>query len=479
MPEKGYQVDAKIPGWASMVEETNETNPELMWPKSNILFDRMRSEDSQVGSVLRAVTLPVMRTGWMIDPAGAPREVVEDIARNLNLPIKGEDPVAQPRTRGRFSWTEHLRLALLCLVFGHAFFEQVYEFDEASGRHRLHKLAYRPPRTISKIAVKRDGGLDYIEQGFHGSKLVKLTVDELVVYVNEREGGNWLGRSVLRPAYKNWLLKDRLLRIQALVAERNGLGLPVYTGAPVPDQYDETKIDEWIKTQQEDGLGIARGLRAGETAGASIPHGAKMELLGVAGKLPDTGPMIQYHDEQIARAVLAHFLNLGSETGSWALGTTFAEFFTGSLNAVAQHIADVTQQHVVEDIVDKNWGIEVPAPRIVANAIGAEQPATAEAIRALIEAGAVVPDEKLEAWTRERWGMPVKAQSAAGEVAGMSPAEAARFVAEVSQKVYLAVVNGVLSVEEGRQVLQSAGAMIDPATVPSRGGQQSAPEEAA
>jgi hypothetical protein len=59
--------------------------------------------------------------------------------------------------------------------------------------------------------------------------------------------------------------------------------------------------------------------------------------------------------------VLAHFLNLGTETGSWALGSTFANFFTDSLNAVAAHIADVTQQHVVEDLVDLNWGPDAGA----------------------------------------------------------------------------------------------------------------------
>jgi hypothetical protein len=57
---------------------------------------------------------------------------------------------------------------------------------------------------------------------------------------------------------------------------------------------------------------------------------------GCDGTLPSTDEPIRYHDEQIARAVLAHFLNLGTETGSWALGSTFANFFTDSLNAVAR-----------------------------------------------------------------------------------------------------------------------------------------------
>jgi hypothetical protein len=37
------------------------------------------------------------------------------------------------RTRDRFSWQEHLRHALLELVFGHSFFEQVYNTDDRRG----------------------------------------------------------------------------------------------------------------------------------------------------------------------------------------------------------------------------------------------------------------------------------------------------------------------------------------------------------
>lgn len=406
MPEIGYQAGGLLT-WGEIVAETHETNPDLMWPASIDIFDRMRSEDSQVGSVLRAVTLPIMRTDWEIDPAGARAEVVQLVADDLGLPIKGQPFVAPLRTRGRFSWGEHLRLALLELVFGHSFFEQVYRAE--GGRARLAKLAWRPPRTISDIKVAADGGLKSIVQyGTAGHSEVVIPVDRLVVYVNEREGANWLGRSLLRTAYKNWLLKDRLLRIQALTAERNGLGIPTYESAPAPATASFEEAEAWKKGEISAGLKIAKEARAGDAAGVSMPAGAKFDLKGVTGKLPDTDAPIRYHDEQIARAVLAHFLNLGTETGSWALGSTFANFFTDSLNAVAQHMADVTQQHVVEDLVDVNWGPAERAPRLVPGTIGAEHPATAEAIKQLIECGAIEVTPADETFIRALYGLPVK-----------------------------------------------------------------------
>ncbi|MEO5919924.1 MAG: hypothetical protein ABIQ01_02160 [Pseudolysinimonas sp.] len=318
------------------------------------------------------------------------------------------DPVAPLRTRGRFSWSDHLRLALLELVFGHAYFEQVYDTEtDPEGRAHLKKLAYRPPRTIEEIDVAIDGGLVAIKQ--HGMK-DRLVVRRLVAYINEREGGNWLGQSLLRQAYKNWLLKDRILRVQALTVERNGLGVPVYEGAPAPAgaSYEDAKA--WVDSEMKAGLKLATEFKAGEAAGASIPDGASLDLKGVTGKLPDTDGPIRYHDEQIARAVLAHFLNLGTETGSWALGSTFADFFTASLNAVAAHIADVTQQHVVEDLVDLNWGPDTPAPRLVFEPIGAEHPATAEAIAELVKVGALVVDDELRAYLREWLGLPAQGE---------------------------------------------------------------------
>jgi hypothetical protein len=417
--EQGYQ-SAGIASWTNLAAETSETNPELQWPKSLEVYDKMRREDSQVGSVLRAVTLPIRRAEWMIDPAGASDEVVDLVATDLGLPVKGRPPTAPLRTRGRFSWDEFLRLALLELVYGHSIFEQVYE--PVGDRLRLKKLAWRPPRTIAGIDVAGDGGLVAIKQ--HGVALgadIRIPVDRLVAFVNDREGGNWIGQSLLRTAYKNWLLKDRELRAQALTIERNGLGVPVYTGAPVPDDVTGADRDKWLQSEKDAGLKVATSFRAGDAAGASLTPGADLELMGVTGKLPDTDGPIRYHDEQIARAVLAHFLNLGTETGSWALGSTFADFFTGSLNAVAGHIADITQQHVVEDLVDHNWGPNEPAPRLVVKPIGSEQPPTAEAIKAFLDAGALTADDALEAHLRAMYGLPVRDEATSRRAPAPAP----------------------------------------------------------
>jgi hypothetical protein len=390
--EIGYAQAVNYNWW----QYDDETTPELVWPQSISVYDSMRRTDSQVASVLRAVNLPVRRTPWRIDPAGARARVTKFVADDLGLPIVGKGvQKPPPRVKDKFSWSEHLRLALLELVYGHMYFEQVYRVAEDGSVAHLRKLAPRMPKTIERIDVAPDGGLIAIKQWWTKTDTAPqaIPVDRLVGYVHDREGGNWLGQSILRPAYKNWLIKDRLLRVQAQTIERNGMGIPLYKAA-------ETETDLTA------GLGMATSWRAGEAAGSAVPFGADLVLRGVEGDLPDADPAIRYHDEQIARAVLAHFLNLGTQTGSWALGATFADFFVFSLQTLAQQIADVTTQHVIEDLVDINFGPDEPAPKLVFDEIGSQQAATAQALKLLVDAGVIHPDQILEESSRQQYGLP-------------------------------------------------------------------------
>ena len=385
--------------WA---HDHEEQVPELRWPTSVEVYDRMRKGDAQIASVLRAVKLPIIRTPWRIAPNGARDEVVEQIAEDLALPIVGSDePEETPRPqrrRDRFSYKRHLELALLELPFGHMFFEQVVRIDDR-GRARLRKLGPRMPRSLTAVNVADDGGLVSIEQAGLMGGGVKIPVSRLVAYVHQQEGGNWFGTSLLRPAYKHWIIKDRLLRTQATMIDRNGVGVPAYTAAP-----GEKDLGAGQK--------IATGLRSGENAGSALPHGSKLELMGVTGTLPDADPAIRYHDEQIARAVLAHFLNLGTQTGSWALGSTFADFFVLSLQALAEELAAIGTMHIVEDLVDWNWGIDEGAPALVFDEIGSQNQATAQALKLLVEAGILFPDRTVEEAIRQMYGLPPKESAA-------------------------------------------------------------------
>lgn len=375
-----------------------EINWELRWPQAIRIFARMVREDTQVKSVLSAVKLPIRRTTWRVDPNGAPDDVVRLVAEDLRLPVLGDDgqtPLAE--TGGHASFKAHLPWALRQLDYGHAFFEVVYR--EHGGRDRLHKLAYRPPSTISEIKVERDGGLAGIVQhaGPGDKGPVKIPVDHLVAYIHDPDDMSWTGTSALRAAYKNWKLRDRQLLLEDRVLDRNGMGVPIYTSATT----DEREIKR--------GEDIAKKLRSGAYAGGSLPMGAKLDLKGVSGQLVSPRESIAYHDSQIARSVLAHFLNLEGKGGSYALAEVQAHTFVQSLQTIAEDIADTFNRFVIEPLVDTAFATEGgPYPRLTFDPIGSVNDLPLATLAVLVNAGVVLPDKDLEEEVRRRGNLPAK-----------------------------------------------------------------------
>ncbi|HOW92899.1 MAG TPA: DUF935 family protein [Mycolicibacterium fallax] len=408
--EKGYVVSQ--PSWAGPLDQFEQV-PELMWPNSVYTYTRMAREDARIASVLRAIGLPIRRTAWRISPNGARDEVVEFVARNLGLPIEGaSDDAPTPRTRDRFSWRTHLQQALTCQQYGHALFEQVYRVEGTGSGARLvlHKLAPRPQSSIAYWQVAPDGGLVSVQQWPAGTFTAPgmlvlapqsmgdaIEVSRLVVYTRDPDPGVWTGNSLLRPAYKHWKLKDELIRIEAAAARRHGIGVPWIKGN-ASDSEDEERMDELLK--------IASQYSGGASAGLALTEGEEAGIMSPAGTPMDPRRAIEYHDHQMALVALAHFLNLDGKGGSYALASVQADTFVQSVQTVADDIRDTAQAHVVEDLVDLNWGPDEPTPLLSFDEIGSRQDATAAALQMLTNAGLLTPDERLEMFIRQSTGLP-------------------------------------------------------------------------
>ncbi|MFC9769760.1 hypothetical protein ACFVJ2_50095, partial [Rhodococcus jostii] len=93
--------------------------------------------------------------------------------------------------------------------------------------------------------------------------------------------------------------------------------------------------------------------------------------------------------------------------GSYALASVQADTFVQSVQTFAETVRDTANAHVVEDLVDVNFGEDTPAPRIVFEEIGSRQDATAAALTLLVEAGLLTPDEVVKATVRQSLGIPM------------------------------------------------------------------------
>lgn len=390
-----------VPGWQSLVDDAEQV-PELRWAPygrgSVAVFNKMRT-DPQIQGLLWGLTLPIRRYEWFVDPNGASERTVTEFAQDLNLPVKDQPRATVGRTRDRFSHDDHLRHALLALTFGHIYFEQVGEVvaDGQGPRWRLRKLAPRMPQSLERILLNERGGLAGIVQAGHMPQ-EPIPVDRLVAYVWDREASNWAGRSLLRAMYGPWLIKQRLVRVDAIKHERNGMGIP-FTRQTVP------QVDPSAMAAAQT---MAQSIRAGEIAGATLPYGFDVDLKGVSGSLPDTMASIRYCDEVMARSVLMMFMMLGqTETGSRALGGTFVDYINLNQHAIADWYVDVTSAHVGEDWTDWNDGPDAQAPRIGYDP-GEDSQLGVTDLVAAIDAGIVVVSEEDETAFRERYDLPEK-----------------------------------------------------------------------
>lgn len=393
--------------WSYLSRETMETVPELKWRPGGKgmvhAYHQMRG-DAQVQGLFMGATLPVRRYNYAIDENGARARVVKRISENYNIPIKGKEDQPRGRRKGRFKHDDHIRMAMLAMLYGHMYFEQSGDVDSRGFWH-CRKLGPRLPQTIIDIRTTDDGGLAAIIQrtkrtksllqGFNYGMLgqTPIPVDRLVAYIWEQEGGDWIGRSMLRGIYKNWLLKDRVLRVGAINIERAG-GVPVIRAPKGANQGDMDKLSL-----------MAQQFRIGEDSGGAIPHDSELMLAKAAGG-DDAIDYVKLMNEEMGRGWLMMFLNLGQTTsGSRALGNSFVDLALNAYESIATWYINNFNEHVIEDDVDWNEGEGSAAPLITYTRNDDRQMEIRDLV-ALVEKGIIQLDDELESWVRDEYQMP-------------------------------------------------------------------------
>lgn len=386
-----------------MFIDLQETVPEWFWPNSVWTAEQMRT-DSQLAALLTSVMWGISQLRFVIDENGAKPDLVTEISEDLNLPVMGEDHKPQGRLKHRFSHQRFVLQAMLSVIYGHMFFEQNGEVVD--GKWRLRKMFPIMPRTISQINVEDDGSLVNVIQWASRNSFLSanpplssfaepIPVERLTGFIFQMEGMNWHGRSMMRDCFKDWVLKDRLMRVEAINHERAG-GVPYAVG---PQGATLTEIEDLGQMMQQ--------FRIGETAGGAVPYGSSVHIAKGSGS--DIDATIKRYDESMARRFMLMLANLaqgGSHVGSYALGETFEDFFLVAQRHIAQWYCDIVNEHVIEDIVDWNYGEDeefVPKitwERTSEDSLGVEQ------LSMLVQRGVIIMDEELENAVRYKYQLP-------------------------------------------------------------------------
>lgn len=302
------------------------------------------------------------------------------------------------------SWEDHITDALGFLWYGWSMFTITYQMD--GGRVLWRKFRPLAPDTLMKWQFAPDGGMAGIEQWPHLWP-DPIPIERMVIYRFRRARGNPEGESLLRPAWLPWYYVKNIQSIEAIGIERDLAGLPVMTlpeGADTSDSDDPT-------TDVGRARRIVRNVRADEAAGLVLPFGWQFSLLssGGGGKI-DTETVLSRYNKQMLMAALSQFLALGMDNvGALATFEAAGDFFTLTLNAVADTIAETFTKFAVERLLLLN-GLDPVGVRLEHSPAGNVQPAMiADALSKLVGAGAISLTAEDESWLRSLFRLPPRA----------------------------------------------------------------------
>lgn len=397
--------------FTGMLRDQQEYNAKLQPPGAFLTYERMRRSDADIAAALLACKLPIRAADYQVvpgieenEPGFALADEIADLVRdNLLGGMEYESPEGLKTSQSMESVIDN---SMLSLDFGVAAHEAIYRVD--SDAVRVARLAPRMPYTFFRFWPGKDGEtLTALEQqGYRGGEWVdvKVPIQNLSLFTYQKEGANYWGRSILRTAYKHWYMKEQLERIDALAAEKNGLGVPDIEMGPNFTKEDRADAVAWVQK-----------LAAHELTGIVKPPGWKFALQGVTGQTHNTLESIRYHSEMISRSVLAMFLTLGTtQSGARALGEIQTDFFKLSLESLAWMIADTLNTTVVRRLVDYNFpgakvAGKVPYPTFqFSKILAADINKVMEVISKLAQNNVSVIryDPELEDWAREQLSLP-------------------------------------------------------------------------
>lgn len=186
----------------------------------------MRKSDGTTIGILRAIKQPLVSAKWQIQSGGEEsqdKKIADFIQEQLFEKIK---------------FKQFLRESLGFLDFGFYYFEKIFEIGEG-GMIVWKEFAPRIPKAHYTWSI--DSKKEWVDGHPQGVTQQIVSTDEknnkvlnpeipwnkIILFSYEKEGNNFEGVSVLRNAYPHWYYKTLLYKLEAISAERYGVGIPI------------------------------------------------------------------------------------------------------------------------------------------------------------------------------------------------------------------------------------------------------------
>ena len=344
MGEVSYNPNSLFSWWSANARIYNPQD-DLIGRKSMDLYDQMR-RDAQVKAAMALKKGAALSTGWEVVPATdkkkdkVPAEFVEWTLKHLD-PLYG-------------SFDDCLREILTALDYGFSVTEIVLKYLEEGpykGKYGLRTLKTRRPHDFSFDVDAFDNlKADGLKQNWMGEP---LPLDKFLLYVYQREFGNWKGLSDLRSAYAPWWMKDNVWRWVGIYAERFAIPIPVGKfppGHPFPQEIADFRQ-------------MLSNIQANTSF--TFPNSFELLLQEASGRGIDIFKwLIEESNMEITRSILVpNRLGVSSEptTGSYSQARKHFDVFMLVVDDLRRDLAeDVIQVQLVNRLVDWNYTVEDP-----------------------------------------------------------------------------------------------------------------------
>lgn len=367
------------------------------------IYEEMTNGDAGVDVSLRAAKMPIVAAQYFVeacddsDEAALNAEFVHyNLLEGLGAPFLN-------------SLEDILRM----FEYGSSVLEKVWEEREwapaKAGANRkkytmLRKLAPRPTPTIKEYQYDNNGGpvgiIQAAVQADNKPVDKQIDIEKLILFTNNRKGGNLEGKSLLRTAYRPWYFKSNLYNIDGIQKERHGMGFPVIE---LPPGYKDK--------DREAALELVRNIRTNEHGGAVLPPKWVLRFLELPGQPVDVMRSIEHHNGTIMLNTMTQFLLLGLEGtgGGRATSGAHQDMFTKSLRYAANMICDMINLYCVPYLIGYNFN-SVKFPKLRARNIGETKDLQqwASAVANLMAQKLINYTPETEVWVRNIIDAPLK-----------------------------------------------------------------------
>lgn len=397
----------------------DEFIPELKGPKKIRKFKEMRDNDPIIGGIMTATEMMMRGTKYRFETDEDQPDTELEFAESLF------DDMEHP-------FSDTLAEIVSFLTFGYDWHEIVYkrrlgESDDpetnskfTDGRFGIRKFASRPQWSIQRFILGEKGEILGVVQGAIAGHMpnVEIPIDKSLLFRTTTLNNDPQGRSVLRNAYTSYYYVSHIDNIEAIAIERELNGLPV---ARVPaatllsqEQADVDFVDQ-LKQMMRDVKLNDQGYMIlpsdhWEDIDGKISSERKIEFNLIASeghRAIDTDKVITRHQRNMARTILADFIMLGSERGSFALSKSKTDLFLRSMQAYMDSIADTINRHLMPKVWMLNGLSPELMPKLVFNNVAPTDLVELGAfIRDMSTAGIFFDDADTQNILREQAGLP-------------------------------------------------------------------------